>query len=170
MGGMNKSSSIQLYTTMVIEGMDNESLAKDVLSKSDCRISNDPLQSRYEDTEFPNTENTKDLILKIDSEIYEMDCNLERKSIWSHIIEPQQSTIPHDHEGDDGLSFVYYVTYPKQSGNIVFDFYMANKRMHYGIKPMVGMLIIFPTWIPHYTTRNISDEKRISISGNYFPQ
>ena len=178
MGGMNKSSSIQLYTTMVIEDVDNESLAKDVLSKSDCRISDDPLQSRYEDTEFPNTENTKDLILKIDSEIYEMDCNLERKSIWSHILEPQQSTIPHNHQedqwdgghpDDNGLSFVYYVTYPKQSGNIVFDFQMAHKRMHYGIKPMVGMLIVFPTWIPHYTTRNVSDETRISISGNYFP-
>ena len=165
-----QESRITLHTTVHIEGIDNESLSKDVLSKSDCRISDDPLQSHYEDTELPDTENTKDLILKIDSQIYDIDFNLERDKVWSHIIEPQQSTIPHDHEGDDGLSFVYYVTYPKQSGNIVFDFYMANKRMFQTIEPKVGMLIIFPTWIPHYTTRNISDEKRISISGNYFPQ
>ncbi len=166
-----EESKLTLYRTKCIEGIDNESLSKDVLSKSNCRISDDPLQSRYEDTELPNTKNTKDLILKIDSEIYDINFNLERRNIWSHIIEPQQSTIPHNHIGDDdGLSFVYYVTYPKQSGNIVFDFYVANKRIFRSIEPKVGMLIIFPTWMSHYTTRNISDEKRISISGNYFPQ
>ena len=175
---MNKSASIQLYTTMVIEGIDNESLAKDVLSKSDCRISDDPLQSRYEDTEFPNTENTKDLILKIDSEIYEMDCNLEKKSIWSHILEPQQSTIPHNHQedqwdgghpDDNGLSFVYYVTYPENSGDLVFELSAVQRRISQNIKPVVGNLVLFPTYIPHYTKRNTSKEIRISISGNYWP-
>ena len=29
------------------------------------------------------------------------------------------------------------------------------------------MFIIFPSWLPHFTTRCSSEELRISISGNY---
>ena len=66
------------------------------------------------------------------------------------------------------MSFVYYVTYPKGSGNLIFDFDVLSKRVCKSIEPKVGQLILFPTYIPHYTTRNVSDEIRISISGNYF--
>ena len=32
--------------------------------------------------------------------------------------------------------------------------------------PEVGKLIVFPNWMPHFTKKNISDDIRISISGN----
>jgi hypothetical protein len=76
----------------------------------------------------------------------------------------------HDHKEErDGVSFVYYVTYPEDSGNLVFEFDVLGKRVFRSIRPKVGELILFPTYIPHFTTRNVSDEIRISISGNYFP-
>jgi hypothetical protein len=37
------------------------------------------------------------------------------------------------------------------------------------ISPAVGNLVIFPSYAPHYTKRNMSSQKRVSISGNYFP-
>ena len=52
---------------------------------------------------------------------------------------------------------------------IKFDFEILGKRVYIDNTPKVGGLILFPTWVPHYTTRNVSDGARISISGNYFP-
>ena len=35
--------------------------------------------------------------------------------------------------------------------------------------PSVGTLILFPNWMPHFTKKNISNDIRISISGNAKP-
>ena len=35
------------------------------------------------------------------------------------------------------------------------------------LMPQDHDLILFPSWLPHFTTRNASPETRISISGNY---
>ena len=35
--------------------------------------------------------------------------------------------------------------------------------------PSVGTLILFPNWVPHFTKKNISNDIRISISGNAKP-
>ena len=45
---------------------------------------------------------------------------------------------------------------------------VARRNMHQ-IDPAVGNLVIFPSYAPHFTKRNMSEEKRVSISGNYFP-
>ena len=35
--------------------------------------------------------------------------------------------------------------------------------------PKEGTLIVFPSWMPHFTKKNESGEVRISISGNARP-
>ena len=157
------------YDIIDIDGVDNEILSKEILSNKDKRLDSNPLQSRYEDTELLKTKSSEKLMSKIDDVILKIDTHFYNHDIWAHIIEPKQSTMYHDHKTEkDGLSFVYYVTYPKDSGNLIFDFDVLGKRVYKSIEPKVGQLILFPTTIPHYTTRNVSDEIRISISGNYF--
>ena len=188
------------YDVIDIDGVDNEILSKEILSNKDKRLNTNPLQSQYEDTELLKTKSSEKLMSKIDDELLKIDTHFYITDIWAHIIEPNQSTMYHDHRGAqvkvdmvtgygqakdtidaigrgatvdltyerDGVSFVYYVTYPKGSGNLIFDFDVLSKRVCKSIEPKVGQLILFPTYIPHYTTRNVSDEIRISISGNYF--
>ena len=188
------------YDVIDIDGVDNEILSKEILSNKDKRLNTNPLQSQYEDTELLKTESSEKLMSKIDDELLKINTHFYITDIWAHIIEPNQSTMYHDHRGAqvkvdmvtgygqakdtidaigrgatvdltyerDGVSFVYYVTYPKCSGNLIFDFDVLSKRVCKSIEPKVGQLILFPTYIPHYTTRNVSDEIRISISGNYF--
>ena len=186
------------YDVIDIDGVDNEILSKEILSNKDKRLNTNPLQSQYEDTELLKTESSEKLMSKIDDELLKINTHFYITDIWAHIIEPNQSTMYHDHRGAqvkvdmvtgygqakdtidaigrgatvdltyerDGVSFVYYVTYPKGSGNLIFDFDVLSKRVCKSIEPKVGQLILFPTYIPHYTTRNVSDEIRISISGN----
>ena len=188
------------YDVIDIDGVDNEILSKEILSNKDKRLNTNPLQSQYEDTELLKTESSEKLMSKIDDELLKINTHFYITDIWAHIIEPNQSTMYHDHRGAQvkvdmgtgygqakdtidaigrgatvdltyergGVSFVYYVTYPKGSGNLIFDFDVLSKRVCKSIEPKVGQLILFPTYIPHYTTRNVSDEIRISISGNYF--
>ena len=188
------------YDVIDIDGVDNEILSKEILSNKDKRLNTNTLQSQYEDTELLKTESSEKLMSKIDDELLKINTHFYITDIWAHIIEPNQSTMYHDHRGAqvkvdmvtgygqakdtidaigrgatvdltyerDGVSFVYYVTYPKGSGNLIFDFDVLSKRVCKSIEPKVGQLILFPTYIPHYTTRNVSDEIRISISGNYF--
>lgn len=154
-----------------LEGIDNDKINEEVLLNKENRLDVNPLQSHYEDTFIPNSESVDHLLFKIDSEVKtKVDPFLKLDTFWSHILHPGQSTMYHNHkEGRDGLSFVYYTKYTKQSGNLIFDFEVLGKRVCYSYEPQVGSLVLFPTWVPHYTSRNVSDDTRISISGNCFP-
>ena len=53
-------------------------------------------------------------------------------------------------------------------GKIVFQTQIGGtKTINKDFTPKTGMFIIFPSWLPHFTTRCTSEELRISISGNY---
>lgn len=92
------------------------------------------------------------------------------------------------------ISGVFYIRVPKNSGNITFlrsdnetdrmsfiaDFLQHNGRetdnpyinMHHWIPPAVNKLILFPGHLAHHVDQNLTDEiddRRISISFNYFP-
>ena len=46
---------------------------------------------------------------------------------------------------------------------------VLNRKLAYPIRPVVGNLLLFPTHVPHLVKRNVSEETRISVSGNHFP-
>ena len=68
------------------------------------------------------------------------------------------------------LSWVYYTKTDPKCGNIVWQSTVHNKFFSMEEEPKVGMLIIFPNWMPHFTKKNISNDIRISISGNAKPE
>ena len=87
------------YDVIDIDGVDNEILSKEILSNKDKRLNTNPLQSQYEDTELLKTKSSEKLMSKIDDELLKIDTHFYITDIWAHIIEPNQSTMYHDHRG-----------------------------------------------------------------------
>ena len=101
-------------------------------------------------------------------------------NIWFNINEYKDFNIPHTHPFSK-ISGVFYVKIPKNSGNIVFvndtkiENYIPNEKIIeynnynssiWSIKPQENVLYLFPSWLNHYVSPNLSKEKRISMSFN----
>ena len=163
-GNIGPKIDIQLYHLK----LNNKKLTEEILSVNK-KINNSPLSTFFEDSEFnilPGTE----------SELFFNQVNNFFKNIggyisriWSHIHEPLESTNTHNHgiKGDDplDLSWVYYVKVPTNSGQFVIDMGFSDGP-RIPIFPVEGNLMIFPSWLPHMVTKNLSNTQRISISGN----
>ena len=92
--------------------------------------------------------------------------NVNKKGDWNTI---------HQH-GQYNLAGTYYVKVPEDSGRIVFrdprPAAISNKFLvdrfdkgeFFNIKPLEGMLIIWPSYLDHFVEPSNSDEERISIS------
>ena len=156
-----------------LEGIDNSQLEKECLENQHKKLDTNPLKSLYEDSVIPESEAVDKLLFEVNYTIKKnIDPFLGLDGLWAHILHPNQSTMIHSHENQspqNGVSWVYYVKAPDGCGNLVFDFNVHTKNFCVSFKPSVGSLILFPSWMPHYTTRNVSNETRISISGNHFP-
>jgi hypothetical protein len=98
--------------------------------------------------------------------IPQMWINVNKKNDWNTI---------HSH-GQYILSGTYYVKVPKDSGQIVFrdprpgaivNTFMVNrfdKGEFRRVKPIEGLLILFPSYLDHFVEPSNADEDRISIS------
>ena len=150
--------------------MDNLKLEKEVLSNR-TRRSTDPNVSPFEDTILltPDGSESKRLIDAMRDIGRSMGLGLEE--YWSQIHEPLESTDLHYH-GDSKnqimLSWVYYVKVPSNSGDLQFILddkdYRAPTHIH---KTVAGDYIIFPSWIRHKVSKNLSHDYRISIAGDF---
>jgi hypothetical protein len=171
------------YSIAQLRGIDSKQLSKDVMKNKHLRLDDDPNQTGYEDTSLPDTVESRKLLSMIEYEVRKINPYLKildtsGKGVWGHILEPGQSTMYHEHDLTDiqrtrghidGISFAYYVTYPENSGDLVFCVETLKRRIMLPVRPSVGNLVLFPTYVPHLTLRNLSKENRISISGNFFP-
>lgn len=105
---------------------------------------------------------------------------IELGNFWFNINGHGNYNLTHTHPGSF-LSGVYYIKVPEDCGVITFDndsksnFILQSYRTtgdsvlsHSQCKypPHEGMLIIFPSWLPHSVTANNSHESRISFSFN----
>jgi uncharacterized protein (TIGR02466 family) len=102
-------------------------------------------------------------------------------NMWININIPGTYNVVHRH-GQSCLSGVYYVQTDSDSGMIEFtnpnplvEFVIPEKLIStpndmncnlYSISPNIGDLIIFPSWLSHYTKLNRSKHDRISIAFN----
>ena len=152
--------------------VNNTQIIADVLEERDIKINFGSEDSSIEDSFLPKTPAVNLLLEKIDNVIQSINPYLLMgDEAWTHLVEPEQSTMFHTHQdpGPPGLSFVYWVNFPKNSGDFVAIVQIDTYRHFHKVIPSEGDLIIFPTYIPHTTSRNCSKETRISISGNYYP-
>jgi uncharacterized protein (TIGR02466 family) len=106
---------------------------------------------------------------------------LRVESMWININHPYSYNSNHIHP-NSYISGVYYVKVPENSGNLVLrhpsnlisiftpsdvikQFNTMNSSK-WNIIPNDGDLVMFPSWIEHEVTQNISGEDRISFAFN----
>ena len=99
---------------------------------------------------------------------------------WVNINGKGHFNHPHTHRGWT-LSGIYYVSAHENCGDLVLVHPSQQFPYHYSeqpfkissvehslekvyYKPESGKLIIFPSWIQHYTLPNLTDDDRISIA------
>jgi uncharacterized protein (TIGR02466 family) len=95
-------------------------------------------------------------------------------SSWFTLTKKGQSARAHDHAPSD-ISGVYYLDTTGYDGNIVFNNPCALMKSNPStvlykptieIPPINGFLILFPSWLQHFTRENTTDKDRVSLSFN----
>ena len=100
-------------------------------------------------------------------------------SMWAIINKGGAANARH-HHGNSSISAAYYVRAPENCGDIVFydprpapvfshpDSKKPNSlnAMVNSIKPIEGLLVLFPSYLDHSVNQNLSDEERVVISFN----
>lgn len=103
-------------------------------------------------------------------------------SSWFNIMEPEGKVMPHNHRSST-VSGAFYLSsepdtcplYLKNPLNTIKMLDIPDERNQYTsdtaqIDAITGRVIIFPSYIEHYTTENMSKESRIVISFNTLPE
>ena len=157
------------YTTQ-LSNIDNDQINEDVLLRKNMKLDDDEGNTFAEDSFYPETEACKHLLKEVDKVIKDkINKYFSTYNQWAHILEPNESTMIHTHDSvglPSHLSWVYYSKTKPNCGNIVWQTTIHNKMISMEETPKVGTLIVFPNWMPHFTKKNISNDIRISISGN----
>ena len=103
-------------------------------------------------------------------------------NMWANVNNHKDFNRAHLHPNSD-WSFAYYVKVTEDSGGIVFcdprvrrvmrvqddiliDYSNGSQHSIYTVNPLNGKLVIFPSYLEHYVEPNLTQETRISISGN----
>ncbi len=163
---------VSKYVTQ-LDGIDNDQVNEDVLARQSLKLDDDPGHTFAEDSYYPDTPACKQLLSQVDTCIGEKIVKrFETYNTWAHIVEPNESTMIHTHDSPGiapHLSWVYYSKTSPKCGNIVWQTTIHNRIVVMEETPKVGTLIVFPSWMPHFTKKNISGDTRISISGNAKP-
>ena len=164
-----------LYALSVLEGslsgIDNKKLSNDVLSNKDKRISTVLTESSYEDNNISWSAEIKTILNTMSNgfEKFTGTHTLTSAQYWGHIQEKNMSCNLHSH-GNDGcdLSAVYYPCDNASACKLVFqwetDFVNANRHW---FEPTQGIYYLFPSYLKHWVTRNLTEKPRVSISFNF---
>jgi hypothetical protein len=156
-----------------LKGIDNDKINEDVLARKSMKLDDTPGNTFQEDSYYPETEACNKLIEEVDKVIQKnVNSYFNTYNKWAHILQPNESTMIHTHDSPGApphISWVYYSKTEPNCGNIVWQTTIHNKMVTMEENPSVGTLILFPNWVPHFTKKNISNDIRISISGNAKP-
>jgi uncharacterized protein (TIGR02466 family) len=150
--------------------VDLDSLSKILLdnynNKFDCEIDS----TFSEDSICPPNEILDDIIDQMKVDFYAATGEkISPLNYWGHIHEKNMSTTLHNHN-NAYVSAVVYVQIPEGSGSIVFRPRVNqydNSAYASRFKPEKGDYYMFPGYLDHFVTRNLSDKFRISLSINF---
>tara|TARA_R110000787_G_scaffold267069_1_gene373342 strand:- start:6 stop:587 length:582 start_codon:yes stop_codon:yes gene_type:complete len=180
-------------TSLYVENLnvDNERLASNILKikKEDPEgIYRSNIGDAYHSKQnlhlLPEFFEIRDLIFNTCLEIkkeQKITTNISMVNLWANVNDKGGSNDIHTH-GNSFFSGVYYVKTPENSGSIRFldprpqvETIIAErkiKELHRDdwnkvqFKPAPGMVVIFPSYLPHQVFPNKSEEPRISMSFN----
>ena len=148
---------------------DLDSLSKILLDNYHNKFEGDIESTFSEDSVCPPNEIVDDIIkqMKVDFQAATGE-KISALSYWGHIHEKNMSTNMHNHY--DTYVSVVYLEVPEGSGSIVFlpKFNQYNNSAYKSkFAPERGAYYMFPGYLDHFVTRNLSDELRISLSINF---
>ena len=99
------------------------------------------------------------------------------REIWMYTMSKFMTMPQHNHKTNYQLhpeeyySIAYYAYAPPDGANLHFVANYANTmESRICVAAETGKLIIFNSFLDHYTDRHLSEEKRMCISGNYKPE
>lgn len=149
--------------------IDNQLLAKEMESNTE-RFSYSPNSVAYEDRviNYAVGSECEKLLNKVREIGAERGLELVHYHLLSH--EPLESTNTHHHINTNvGIvaSWVYYVNVSEGAGNLVFLFDQYDLGPSYIHEPSEGTMVMFPPYVLHKVTKNMSNQKRISIAGDF---
>lgn len=160
--------------TGTLPDIDNEKLAAELLA-STRRLSDDPRMSTFEDmhVDLENGGESNKLFEAMRSVGESIGCCIDNE-VWHQIHHKYESTDTHTHVARDKdlvLAWCYYVAAEANSGDLVF---MIADTADGGAvlsshSPVVGQFVIFPSFIKHKVSKNMSDSLRICVAGNFIP-
>ena len=119
-------------------------------------------------------EKIKDYAITIGYKNKQINC----KDGWFNFYKKYDYQDVHDHEGND-ISAVYYLSVPKNSGNIMFYTHEAKGTYichdpnniftwkTYTIEPKEGMLLMFKSNLQHRVDPNKTNQSKITLAYNF---
>ena len=170
--GVEHTAVVVGYQSHDLTDISTDRIVEQVLKAKETRVQSDPRHTEFEDSELPQTPDTVALIRQIDGLVAKIDSRLERHGLWAHVLAPGEATTYHTHSTPSfpglGVSWVYYLVCPEDSGDLIFVCQVNERRVYHTVVPKPGRLIIFSAELPHMTPRHSGAGLRISISGNHF--
>tara|TARA_A100000171_G_scaffold46571_1_gene51566 strand:+ start:216 stop:872 length:657 start_codon:yes stop_codon:yes gene_type:complete len=89
---------------------------------------------------------------------------------WYNVLDKDKQIAIHQHRGVDDYHLSFISGHLSTTENNTKTYYTSlNKKNAIGLHNEVGKLILFPSYIPHYTDKNINNNKRISIAFDVYP-
>jgi len=89
---------------------------------------------------------------------------------WYNVLSKDKQIAIHQHRNIDDCHLSFISGHLSTTENNTKTYYTSlNKKNAIGLDNEIGKLILFPSYIPHYTDKNISDRKRISIAFDVYP-
>jgi len=149
---------------------DLDSLSKILRDNYGNRLSHSIDDTSFEDSVCPPNQFVDEIIIEMITDFKAATGeDIVIANYWGHIHEKNMSTTLHNHF-DSYVSAVCYVNVPVGSGSIVFRPRLNqydNSAYASKFEPERGVYYMFPSYLDHFVTRNLSEDLRVSISFNF---
>ena len=149
---------------------DLDSLSKILRDNYGNRLSHSIDDTSFEDSVCPPNQFCDEIITEMITDFKAATGeDIVIANYWGHIHEKNMSTTLHNHF-DSYVSAVCYVNVPVGSGSIVFRPRLNqydNSAYASKFEPERGVYYMFPSYLDHFVTRNLSEDLRVSISFNF---
>ena len=149
---------------------DLDSLSKILKDNYGNRLSYCVDDTSFEDSVCPPNKYVDEIISEMVTDFKAAtDEDIVIGNYWGHIHEKNMSTTLHNHF-DSYVSAVCYVNVPVGSGSIVFRPRLNqydNSAYASKFEPERGVYYMFPSYLDHFVTRNLSEDLRVSVSFNF---
>lgn len=89
---------------------------------------------------------------------------------WYNVLNKGEQISIHQHRNIEDYHLSFISGHLSTTENNTKTYYTSlNKKNAVGFNNEVGKLVLFPSFVPHYTDKNMSHNKRISIAFDIYP-